>query len=253
MEYVALGAAPGIAICLYFFYRDVYNKEPGLNLVVSFILGCLAILPAIGFETAFPIGNKVLTYHTATSLETALFSYGIVAFSEEFSKFLGLRLYSYNQKAFDEPLDGIVYAVIISMGFATVENVMYVMNAAKLGLGWELGIKRMFLSVPAHATFAIIMGYFVGKAKFNRSNSFGLMLFGLIGAIFFHGTFDYFLFLNQNQMVNTGTGNSLLGGGAIVSFIVSLILCRNLIRRDQAISKAMFKGNQPPTTPTPNA
>ena len=249
MEYVALGAAPGIAICLYFFYRDVYNKEPRLNLVVSFILGCLAILPAIGFERAFALGDKVLTYHTATSLEIAIFSYGVIAFSEEFSKFLGLRLYSYNQKAFDEPFDGIVYAVIVSMGFATVENVMYVTSAAKLGLGWELGIKRMFLSVPAHATFGIIMGYFVGKAKFNKANSFGLMLFGLIGAIFFHGTFDYFLLLNQNQLVNEGTSNEMLGGGAIVSFIVSLILCRKLIKKDRALSRTMFKDNKPPTTP----
>lgn len=253
MEYVALGAAPGIAICLYFFYRDVYNKEPRLNLVVSFILGCLAILPAIGFEKAFPLGDKVLFFHTATGFETAIFCYCVIAFAEEFSKFLGLRLYSYNQKAFDEPFDGIVYAVIISMGFATVENIMYVTNAAKFGVGVELAIKRAFLSVPAHATFAIIMGYFVGKAKFNPSNSFGLMLFGLLAAIFFHGTFDYFIFLNQNQMVTTGTSNGLLGGGAIASFVVSLILCRNLIKKDRALSRAMFKDNQPPTTPTTNA
>ena len=249
MEYVALGAAPGIAICLFIFYRDLYNKEPGLNLIISFILGCLAILPAIGFEGAFPVGDKVTTYYTATTAETALFCYGIVGFSEEFSKFLGLRLYSYNQKAFDEPMDGIVYAVMVSMGFATVENILYVTQAAKVGQGMETGLQRMFLSVPAHASFAVIMGYFVGKAKFNPGNSFALMLFGLIGAIFFHGTFDFFVFLNASQKVNQGTGNALLGGGAIVSFIVALLLCRKLIRRDQVISRQMFKDNKPPAPP----
>ncbi len=122
MEYVALGAAPGIAICLIIFYRDLYNKEPIQNLIISFILGCLAILPAMGFETSLSSVNN------GTTSGIALFAYCVVGFSEEFSKFLGLRLYSYNQKAFNEPLDGIVYAVIVSMGFATVENVMYALK-----------------------------------------------------------------------------------------------------------------------------
>jgi RsiW-degrading membrane proteinase PrsW (M82 family) len=250
MEYVALGAAPGIAICLYIFYKDLYNKEPLLNILISFILGGLAILPAIWME-GLPkeLGQNVLYYHSATTLETAIFSYGIVGFSEEFTKFLGLRLYSYKQKAFDEPLDGIIYSVIVSMGFATVENVMYVTNAAQYGMGYELAIKRMFLSVPAHATFGIIMGYYVGKAKFSSSNKLGLMLFGLIGAIFFHGSFDFFLFVNQNKLANEGTSNALIGSGAIVSFVISLVLCRRLIRRGQFISKQMFVDNKPADTP----
>jgi RsiW-degrading membrane proteinase PrsW (M82 family) len=250
MEYVALGAAPGIAICIYFFYRDFYNKEPKLNLLISFILGGLAILPSIWLE-GLPkdLLQKVLYYHSSTVIETAILSYGVIAAAEEFTKFLGLRFYSYRQKAFDDPFDGIVYAVIVSMGFATVENIMYVTNAAKSGMGLELGLKRMFLSVPAHATFGVIMGYFVGKAKFNSSNSFGLMLFGLLGAIFFHGTFDFFIFLNQNQLVNEGTSNSLIGGGAIASFVVSLVLCRRLIRNDRMLSRQMFKDNQPPHIP----
>lgn len=230
MEYVALGAAPGIAICLYIFYRDIYNKEPAQNLLISFILGCLAILPAIGFERAF------MNVNDGTRTGVALFAYLIVGFSEEFSKFLGLRFYSYRQKAFDEPMDGIVYAVIVSMGFATVENIMYLTKFQDM----KVAMMRMFLSVPAHATFAVIMGYFVGKAKFDSKNSAGLMLLGLLGAIFFHGTFDFFIFSSQYQFYGEQSNNEMLAGGAIVSFIVSLILCRKLIRKDRAISKQMF-------------
>src|ERR1700687_6211433 len=127
MQYIALAVAPGIAICMFIFYTDVYNKEPKFELFFSFFLGCLAILPAVVFEDSF---SSVLD---GTVSGVAIFSYAVVAFSEESSKFLGLRLYSYKQKSFDEPLDGIVYAVMVSMGFATVENIIYVQKYAKIG------------------------------------------------------------------------------------------------------------------------
>lgn len=235
MEYIAIGAAPGIAICLFIFYKDIYNREPKFNLILSFILGCLAIFPAIWFETFFGATND------GTVMGTAIYTYAVVAFSEEFSKFLGLRLYSYSRPSFDDPFDGIVYGVMVSMGFATLENVLYVLKYAQLGQGWQIGIQRMFLSVPAHATFGIIMGYFVGKSKFNKPKSILLMVAGLLGAIFFHGTFDFFLFVGQTGVVDTETGSALLVGGAIASFIVALVLSRKLIRAQRLDSKAYFE------------
>ncbi len=86
----------------------------------------------------------------------AILSYGVIGFSEEFSKFLGVRLYAYNKKSFDEPLDGIVYSVMVGMGFATFENVLYVLKYAEMGMGMEVGLDRMFLSVQvAHGTFGV--------------------------------------------------------------------------------------------------
>ena len=233
MELIALAIAPGIAICLYLFYTDVFNREPKKNLIISFFLGCLAILPAIFFEKTFEYTQN------GTILGTAVFAYAIVGFSEEFSKYLGLRFYSYNQKAFDEPLDGIVYAVMVSMGFATLENLLYAYKFQSM----QVQVMRMFLSVPAHATFAVIMGYFIGKAKFNSKKSIGLMIAGLVGAIIFHGSFDFFIFLNQNKMVTEGVGDGLLIGGAIASFIVALVLSRKLLKRSKLISKQMFTNN----------
>lgn len=235
MEYIAIALAPGIAICLFIFYKDIYNREPKLNLIVSFFLGCVAIIPAIVFEQAFSNSNN------GTVAGVAIFSYAIVGFSEEFSKFLGLRLYSYNKKSFDEPLDGIVYSIMVGMGFATLENVMYVLKYAEVGQGLEVGLKRMFLSVPAHGTFAVVMGYFVGKAKFDSKKSIWLMLAGLFGAVFFHGTFDFFLFVSSGTVWGAETGEGLLAFGAIVSFIIALRLSRKLIRLHREISHDMFK------------
>lgn len=234
MEYIALALAPGIAICLFIFYKDVYNREPKLNLFVSFFLGCLAIVPAVLFEEAFSYTID------GTITGVAIFSYAVVGFSEEFSKFLGLRFYSYNKKSFDEPLDGIVYSVMVSMGFATLENVMYVLKYAEAGRGLEVGIQRMFLSVPAHASFGVVMGYFVGKAKFDSAKSFMLMLTGLLIAIFFHGTYDFFLFIPQYSLAGREMSEGLLAAGAIGSYIVCLVLSRRLIRYHHAHSKKAF-------------
>jgi len=237
MQYIAIALAPGIAICLYIFYKDIYNREPRLNLIVSFALGCLAIIPAIIFERAF--GNTI----DGTLTGVAIFSYGVVGFSEEFSKFLGLRLYAYNKRSFDEPLDGIVYSVMVSMGFASLENLMYVLNFAQQGRGMEVGIQRMFLSVPAHASFAVVMGYFVGKAKFKPGMGFLYMIAGLLGAIFFHGTFDFFLFIPSYSHIGKNASEALLAGGAIASYIVCLILSRKLIRQHKQLSRQLFHNN----------
>ena len=235
MNYLTLALAPGILICAFIFYRDRYNREPKLNIIISFILGCAAIIPAIYFEKTF---TYVLD---GTVSGVAVFAYAIVAFSEETSKFIGLRFYSYNTKSFDEPFDGIVYSVMVSMGFATLENVLYVMKYAELGQGLQVGLQRMFLSVPAHGTFAVVMGYFVGKAKFNSKNSLGLMLAGLLGAIFFHGTFDFFLFIHENSFWGREISETLLVAGALVSFGIALLLSRRLIRRQRELSKRAFE------------
>ena len=103
----------------------------------------------------------------------------------------------------------------------------------------------MFLSVPAHATFAILMGYYVGLAKFDKANSSRYMLAGIFWAVFFHGAFDFFLFLQGNSEMNKYVSDGLLFGGAIASFIVAIRLSRAHIYAHQQISKQLFnKGQQ---------
>ena len=159
MLLLALSIAPGIAISLYIFLKDRFNREPHLNLLVCFFLGCLSVIPAIIIQllTTKPVER----FMGEGIFYTAVFAYLIVGLSEEWSKYIMLRSYAFPKKSFDEPFDGIVYSVMVGMGFATVENIGYVMQH-----GMGTAILRMFLSVPAHATFAIIMGYYAGKAKF---------------------------------------------------------------------------------------
>lgn len=230
MTLLALAIAPGLAICLYIFLKDIYNKEPKRTLVASFLLGTAATIPPFFFETA------AHPYFTNTIISTGVYAYMVVALSEELSKFLVLRFYCYTRKSFDEPLDGIVYSVMVSMGFATLENISYVMTH-----GYSTAFVRMFLSVPAHASFAVPMGYFIGKAKFDSANSFYYMLTGLFWAVFFHGTFDVFLFLQESPDIEPYFSDSLLFLGAVVSYIVAIRLSRKHIRIHHELSKKLFK------------
>lgn len=234
MDYIALAIAPGLAICLFIFHRDVYNREPKLNLAVSFMFGVLSIIPAYFIETGFEgffdnsIGGQAVK---------AIF---LVALTEELCKFAVLRFYSFRQRSFDEPFDGIVYSVMASMGFATLENILYVIGSIKEGNGYQVALLRMFLAVPAHATFGVLMGYHAGRAKFEKGRSVSLMLLGIFWAVLFHGAYDTFLFWQQVPEMESYVPDLLLFLGAVVSFIVALRLSWKLIGKHRILSQRTF-------------
>jgi RsiW-degrading membrane proteinase PrsW (M82 family) len=234
MLLLALAIAPGLAICLFIYLKDKYDKEPLLNLAVSFALGMLSTIPAVIIQLL--AGNILQDPNRQSVLSYAWFAYGIVAISEEGSKFMMLRLYAYPKKAFNEPFDGIVYAVMVGMGFATLENIGYVYQ-----FGISTGVLRFFLSVPAHASFAILMGYYVGLAKFNAVNRASLLWRGVLVAVLFHGTFDFFLFLQKNDNVTQYVSASLLSLGALFSFYIAIRLSLRALRLQQALSKQQFE------------
>lgn len=234
MDYIALAIAPGLAICLFIFHRDAYNREPKLNMIVSFFFGVVSVIPAAFIEQYF-YGNF------SNSIQgMAIRAFLVVALTEEACKFAALRLYAYRQKSFDEPLDGIVYAVMVSMGFATLENIFYVTKYAQAGLGYEVALLRTFLSVPAHATFGVLMGYHVGRAKFNPSRRALLMILGLGWAVFFHGVFDVLLFWQQTEEMEDYTSDIILFVAAVISFIVALRLSWKLIYKHRLLSQRTF-------------
>jgi protease PrsW len=230
---LALALAPGIAIILFIYWRDQYEREPLRHLVICFLLGMLSTVPAIIIQqTATP---QVTQFFAEKSVWFyAVFAYAVVGFSEELSKFLMLRWYAYPKKAFNEPMDGIVYSVMVSMGFATLENVGYVMRD---GGNLQVALIRMILSVPAHASFAIIMGYYVGLAKFNPARSTLLMVKGVLLAAFLHGSYDFFLFVQQSRDVTRYVSTGLLTLGAIASWFIGIRLSLKSIKQHRLHSR----------------
>ncbi len=190
-----LAILPGLLICFFIFGMDKYEKEPQLHLAVCFLLGILATLPAINLEQ---LGERFFV-RNHDLVKIFLFATFVIALSEEILKFLALLFFAYPRKVFNEPLDGIVYSVMVSMGFATLENILY----AQTYSDFTTVIARAFTAVPAHAIFAILMGYFVGKAKFAPApaEKVKLLLKGFFAAVLAHGTYDFLLLQGQYQIL----------------------------------------------------
>lgn len=149
-------------------------------------------------------------------------SFAIVAASEEMAKCAVLLIGAFPRKFFNEPMDGIVYAVLVAMGFATVENLFYANN-----FGMQTTLVRAFTAVPAHFVFAIVQGYYIGLAKFNPERQVELILQGLGLSIFMHGVYD-FLILQELS--------SWLSVLASISVYACLFYCAALVRKHLDIS-----------------
>jgi RsiW-degrading membrane proteinase PrsW (M82 family) len=220
----ALAVAPGIAVCLFIYSLKKYGHGSMRRLVISFVLGMAATIPAL---LAQMLAEDVRTEPWRHSvLSYAWYAFIIVALSEEGSKFVVLRFYAYPQRTFREPFDGIIYSVMIGMGFATVENIEYVHQ-----FGLETGFSRFFLAIPAHASFAVLMGYPMGKAKFTPHRRVWLMCQGLLVAVLFHGSYDFFLFLQQNREATKYFSTGILSFGTFASFYIAVRLAMRAIRR----------------------
>ena len=123
-----LALAPALALALYIYWKDKHEKEPIGVLVVCFVMGSLCCLPA-GFFNA--IGAEVLgfDFDGKNGLAVSFFmAFCVVGLGEELCKYIVLVLYALRKPSFNEPFDGIVYAVMISLGFAALENVFYVQD-----------------------------------------------------------------------------------------------------------------------------
>ena len=199
---VILAIIPAVVIIAYIFHKDKIEKEPIGMLVGLFFLGCATIIPAGLAEAAIAKGieNSIPTTSAAYSF---IMCFLIIAPAEEGCKFLVLRLRTWKSKNFNYTFDAIVYAVVTSLGFATVENIMYVMNnQMTTDQAFKVALMRALLSVPGHAIDAVIMGRFYGKAKYcqcsgdNPGKNKNIAL-ALILPILTHGFYDFCLFLNQ--------------------------------------------------------
>lgn len=223
IELLGIVLAPGVAIMLFIYLKDKHEREPLPLLLISFFYGTLSAV--VTMAVSLPL-NFLIILKEDDVVHQFVEAFFKVALIEEFSKFFFVRFILYKNKNFNEPFDGIVYAVMVSMGFATLENFFYVFD-----YGLKVGLLRMFTAVPAHATFGVMMGYFLGKGKFIHHREFYYSMLALSVATLFHGAYDYFWFIGRVTGVWTG-----IWIGALLALVVGLVLSRNAIRLHQQAS-----------------
>lgn len=220
---LGIATAPCVAIGLYIYLNDKHEREPIGLLLRAYMYGVLSV--GITFVISKLI-NGFITVDEKDLTEQAIHAFLIVALVEETSKFIFVRGVLYHNVNFNEPFDGIVYSVMVGMGFATLENIIYVLND-----GLSVGVMRMFTAVPAHACFAVLMGFYLGKEKFDhKKGNYGFYALGV--ATLFHGAYDYCLFVSWMPGIWIGT---------IVALAIAIALSRKAILIHQIASPFIVK------------
>lgn len=192
MTILIASLAPVLIILLYIYLRDKYDREPVWMLVKLVFGGMIAVIPI------------ALVEQLLTGIQLPLGRVGNVAYqafivagtTEELFKFVALYLLVWKSPRFNEQFDGIVYAVFVSLGFAAVENVLYVIQN-----GYQTALLRALTAVPAHALFGVTMGYYLGIAHRYEELRDRYLTRAVWIPILLHGTYDFILMMGSGWLL----------------------------------------------------
>ncbi len=184
--------APVLIILFYVYFRDKYEKEPLGMLIKALLLGVVIVVPVV-FTARLLMNFMPQSGRVAAA---AWHAFVVAGTSEELFKFLALYLLIWRSPSFNEKFDGIVYAVFVSLGFAGVENVLYVMEG-----GMQTAFLRALTAVPAHAIFGIIMGYYLGIAHMYAELKVKYLVRALLVPIVLHGIYDFILMVEVGWLL----------------------------------------------------
>ena len=212
---ILLTALLPIAILVFYIYhKDKNAPEPVGQLLRAFFIGVLAVPLSLCISTPLEaLGIYSLEPTTITGAVSVAF-FG-AAIPEEIAKFILLWLLLRKNPYFDEKMDGIVYAVCVSLGFAALENIMYLFTNAESYV--SVGIARAIFAVPGHFCFGILMGYYYSLAKFYPKTPKKNKALILVAPIVVHGLYDSILFIINVTPAISG-----------VLLIVFLVFCHKM-------------------------
>ena len=232
-----IAVLPVVLLCMLIYYKDTH-KEPTNLLTKIFFLGFFSFIPILICESILLIFLDPDKASTFVSIFISTFV--SVALVEEGWKWLVVKKRGFDSQEFDEVYDIIVYSVFASLGFACIENILYVFEN-----GINTGLLRALLSVPGHTCFGVIMGYFFSRAKVasinnNRSISKKNMLLSILMPALFHTMYDALIFYYSFSL------NYAIYILFIIYHIVSVIVCILIVlhvsKVQQTLSTNVKKG-----------
>ena len=190
-----IAVIPGVLLAILIYFVDRYDKEPIDVLIKVIILGAVSVVPTI-------IVEKFLASLNCFSglLKVAFNAFIVAGLTEEFFKREVVLRSVFNKQVFNEKLDGIIYCSFSALGFATVENIMYVVF--DVSPSYYVGLYRAIFSVPAHLLFGVTMGYYMSLSKFSSERSLKRKFLNkaLLIPVLFHGIFDFIL-MSKNMFL----------------------------------------------------
>jgi RsiW-degrading membrane proteinase PrsW (M82 family) len=187
-----ISLAPVLIIAFYIYSRDKYEKEPVSILLKALLAGILIVLPVVLIEKLISIPSE----NMEGLLYAAYTAFAVAGLTEEGMKFIAFYILFWNNKNFNERFDGIIYSVYIALGFAAIENIVYVFTG-----GYGVGVIRALTAVPAHALFGIVMGYYFSMARFDNRLKTGYLISAFILPFFFHGLYNFLLMGNSTFLL----------------------------------------------------
>ena len=229
---LAVALLPALLLLAYVYKRDP-SPEPLPMLKKAFLYGMMICLPVSVAEMILQFGIFGSDSSTPTSfVGAAVESFFVAALVEESFKLLALWYILRHNSFFDEHFDGIVYAVFVSLGFAAIENVMYLFSNSS---DWfSVGIARAFLAVPGHYAFGVLMGYYYSMYHFVSRTSYNRIMI-LAAPIIAHGIYDTIAF-----------SMGLSEGLASVMMVLLCVFCYYLQKNAQRKLTAHIKRDNNP-------
>lgn len=184
-----------VAILLVAIYlKDKASPEPTGQLVKAFMFGVISAGLAIVLSTLLEVAGLYSQWdpYNVNGIRMAFFG---AAIPEETAKLFMLWLLLRRNKFFDENMDGIVYAAFVSLGFAAIENVLYLFSDSESFM--SVGIMRACTAIPGHFCFGILMGYYYSLATFGNKATLRNKIFAWLVPVMGHGFFDAILFITN--------------------------------------------------------
>jgi RsiW-degrading membrane proteinase PrsW (M82 family) len=188
---VAAALIPPFVILGVVYRMDKIEREPARLLWSLFFWGALAMVPILVLEL---LADQFIEFFPWRPIVYLFLSYFVVpGFIEEGVKYRVFLKKAWNDPNFDYRFDGVVYAVFISLGFAAVENVMYVLTS-----GFSTAVVRAIFSIPGHAMFGVVMGAGCSQAKWMEAHrqfqqAAALRTKSWVTAAILHGLYDFLL------------------------------------------------------------
>ena len=181
---LTLALLPVFLLIVFIYRKDSVNPEPLSMIVKALVFGVLSCFVSLLLTSFLEDGDDFIDAFTGAALP------------EEFAKLLMLWLLVRKSKYFDEPIDAIVYAVCVSLGFAGFENILYLVDEEDM---LSTGIMRALFSIPGHFSFAVCMGYFYALAHFGQNKRILYKILAYVCPVLLHGLYDGLLSINDDE------------------------------------------------------